>query len=33
MQRQTLSVYDELLGSDLAGLFAHPPLMRAATMP
>jgi glycosyltransferase involved in cell wall biosynthesis len=33
MQRQTLSVYDELLGSDLAGLFAHPPLMRTAATP
>ena len=33
MQWQTLSVYDELLGSDLAGLFAHPPLMRAAAIP
>ncbi len=33
MQRQTLSVYDELLGSDLAGLFVHPPLMRAAATP
>jgi hypothetical protein len=30
MQMKTLAVYDELLGTNLAALFAHPPSFEAA---
>ena len=32
MQVKTLAVYDELLGTNLAELFAHPPSFEAASM-
>jgi len=33
MQSKTLAVYDELLGTDLARRFAHPPALEAASGP